>query len=407
LLLGISVFWLALSALFDGLTTLVLPQHLLGLTDEASKATTLGLLTFVGLLAGMLVQPVAGALSDRLRPRWGRRGTLALGVLMLLPALAVFGVSRSILAVLAGYVLVQAAASVAQAAQQGFIPDLVPRQWRGTAAGIKGFMDLGGALLAFAGLGQLLAGGRTGPALVALAAGVVLAFALTLALVREPPQTAGRARPETTLGGAFRLDLRRHRAFAWLVASRFLFLLGSYAVGRFFLYFVADRLGLDPARAAEEAGALLAGLTLVTVLAAPPAGWAADRFGRRPLMLAGAALSAAGALLLAGAGSAGHILLFGGLMAVGSAAFAGANWALTADLVPQAEAARFFGLANAGTAGAAAAAGLLGPLVDWGNRVAPGAGYTTLFVCAGAAFVACGLALRGIAAPGASEGVAW
>jgi glucose/arabinose dehydrogenase len=49
--------------------------------------------------------------------------------------------------------------------------------------------------------------------------------------------------------------------------------------------------------------------------------------------------------------------MFGGLMALGSAAFAGANWALTADLTPPAEAARF-----------------LGPLVDWGNGRTPGTG---------------------------------
>src|SRR5215210_6727120 len=80
LLLGISIFWLALSLLFDGLNTLVLPNQLLILAGDRGnamgKATVLGLLTFVGLLAGMIVQPMAGAWSDRMRPRWGRRGPL-------------------------------------------------------------------------------------------------------------------------------------------------------------------------------------------------------------------------------------------------------------------------------------------------------------------------------------------
>src|SRR5215212_9166520 len=188
------------------------------------------------------------------------------------------------------------------------------------------------------------------------------------------------------------------------LASASLTLSGStYAVGRFLLYFVADRLRLDPGRAAEQAGAVLAGLALLTVLAAPPAGWAADRIGRAPLMLAGALLSALGTLLLIGAASSTQIFLFGGLMALGSAAFAGANWALTADLAPPAEAARFFGLANIGTAGAAAAAGLLGPLVDWGNGRTPGMGYTALFAAATLAFVASALAVRGIAAQRATS----
>ena len=381
LLLGISVFWLALSMLSDGLTTLVLPHRLLGRTGEARQATILGLLTSVGLIVGMLVQPVAGLVSDRLRARWGRRGTLALGLALTLLALGLFGTSRSLPSVFVAYVLLQAAASVAQAAQQGFLPDLVPIERRGTAAGLKGFMDVGGALLGFVLLGQLLGTGQTGAALLAIAAVMVVTFGLTAILVREParpPPDAGRP----SLAGAFRLDLARHRAFAWVVLARFLFLLGTYAVGRFFLFFVAHRLDLDPARAAREAGALLAGLTLVTVAAAPPAGWAADRWGRLPLMAAGALLSAVGTLLLALAGSAPAIFLCGALMALGTAAFTGANWALAADLAPPAEAGRFLGLANVGTAGAAAAAGLVGPLIDRANAVAPGGGYLALFVAA-------------------------
>lgn len=401
LLLGISVFWLALSMLFDGLNTLVLPERLLSVADEATRATTLGLVTFAGLLLGMLAQPVAGLFSDRLRPRWGRRGTIAVGVVLILASLFLFGLAQSLLAVLLGYVLIQVAASVSQAAQQGFIPDLVPTGSRGTASGFKGFMDIAGAMLGFVVLSQVLQGGETGPALLVIAAVVLVTFLLTLVLVREPAP-AGEAGAEArvsfarpgTFMAAFRFDLQQHRAFAWLVVARFLFLLGTYAVGRFLLFFVADRLRLDPGEAAEQAGLLLAALALVTVLAAPPAGWAADRLGRMPLMLAGAGLSALGTLLLATAGSALQIFLFGGLMALGSAAFASANWALTADLVPPAEAARFFGLANFGTAGAAAAAGLFGPLVDSGNQLTPGAGYTALFVAAALASVTSAISLR-------------
>src|SRR5215211_7356069 len=94
LLVGISVFWLALSMLSDGLTTLAL-------------------LTFAGLVVGMLVQPAAGLLSDRLRGRWGRRGTIALGGVLTLPALALFGAGRTLPALFVAYVLIQATASVA------------------------------------------------------------------------------------------------------------------------------------------------------------------------------------------------------------------------------------------------------------------------------------------------------
>src|SRR5215216_2574670 len=93
LLVGISVFWLALSMLSDGLDALVLPHHLVALTDAPSRATALGLLTFVGLLIGMLVQPLAGLLSDRLQPRWGRIGVIATGAVLILMSLALFGLT--------------------------------------------------------------------------------------------------------------------------------------------------------------------------------------------------------------------------------------------------------------------------------------------------------------------------
>ena len=130
LLLGISVFWLALSMLFDGLNTLVLPNRLLvsaGARGAAlGEATLLGLLTFAGLLAGLLVQPVAATWSAGLRPRWGRRGAPGLGLLLALAALASFGAAPGLAGIAVGCLLGQVAASVAQAAQQGFSPDLIP-----------------------------------------------------------------------------------------------------------------------------------------------------------------------------------------------------------------------------------------------------------------------------------------
>jgi MFS family permease len=213
-----------------------------------------------------------------------------------------------------------------------------------------------------------------------------------------PEDQAGRkviARREfLPLRNIFRLDLTQQTAFVRLIAARFLFLLGIYGTGRFLLFFVADRLGLSANEAAEQAGNLLAGLALITVLASPLTGWLADRLGRLPLMVAGSVLSAASALMLVWAGTAPQILLFGGLMSLGSAAFAGGSWALLADLVPRQEPARFFGLANFSTAGAAAAAGLFGPVVDWVEGMSPGMGFSVLFILAAASFLASALPIR-------------
>jgi MFS family permease len=398
--LGISVFWLPLSMLYDGINTLVLPSGISSFVDENQQASTLGLLSFVGLLAGLLAQPIAGAISDNWRSRIGRKGFLVVGVALTLVFLALFGLSGSLVVLAAGYLLVQVSASIIQAAQQGFIPDLVPAASRGKASGWKAFMDIGGATIGFVLLGEFLGGGQAGLAAATIGLGLVAALVLTVFLVRErrTPRQALEERNAAELAPifveAFRLDFKKHRLFAWLVVSRFLFLLGTYAVGRFLLYYIASRLGLGPNEAAQQAGSLLAALALATALGAPFAGWVADRWRRLPVILFGSLISASGVFLLIFASSLAQIFLFGMMMSLGSAAFASANWALTADLVPKEESARYFGLANIGTAGAAATAGLFGPLVDWANTIRPGAGFPALFIASAAALALSALVLR-------------
>jgi MFS family permease len=368
-----------------------------GLASQNNQATLLGLLTFVGLLAGALIQPIAGAFSDRLQPILGRKGFIGIGLVLSLASLYFLATSQSIVGLMAGYLAIQASASIAQAGQQGLIPDLVSENRRGLASGLKGFMDLTGAMLGFVILGQLLGSGQSLSAIGAIAAILIIAYILATLLTPEDKLNKGNAvrTRSIPLREIFRLDLAQQSAFLRLIVARFLFLLGIYATGRFLLFFVADRLGLSEDQAAEQAGSLLAGLAFITVLASPLTGWLADRIGRVPLMMAGAILSAISALMLVWAGNAGQILLFGGLMSLGSAAFAGGSWALLADLVPKNESARFFGLANFSTAGAAATAGLFGPVIDGVERISPGMGFSALFLLASVAFLTSALPLKG------------
>lgn len=399
LLVGISIFWLALSVVSDGINTLVLPLQLGGLSAADHQATFLGLLTFVGLLTGAFIQPIAGAFSDRWRSRLGRKGFVGIGLSLILASLLFFAIVRNLPGLFISYLAIQISLSIAQAGQQGLIPDLVHENQRGTASGLKGFMDLSGAMLGFVLLGQLLGAGRSSLALAIIAGILILTYFLAFLLTPEDRlgQTASVRTNAIPLRDIFRLDLTRERDFVRIVLARFLFLLGIYTTGRFLLLFVASRLGLSEAAAAEQAGTLLAGLALITILASPLTGWLADRIGRMPLMIGGAILSGISALLLIWAANANQILLFGGLMSIGSAAFGGGSWALLADLVPQKESARYFGLANFSTAGSAAVAGLFGPLIDGLEHVSPGLGFSGLFLAASLAFLASLLPIKTIA----------
>jgi len=354
LLVAISVLWIPLAFLFDGVTVLLLPVRLAG------DATALGLISFAGLAIGAVLQPVVGWLSDRWRHRLDRPVLAAAAAAPAIVGLWLLAGATGAIAVIAGYVIVQASGAAIQANQQAFIPERVAVDLRGRASGLKTAFDIGGSFLAFVVLGALLATGEVVPAALVIAAVLVVAIAVMLLGV---PRGVGNARAPAAATSSHE-PLRLPPGLTFLVAARFLFLFGTYAVGRFLLLLVAERLGIAPERAADDAGALLAILTLATAAGALPAGWLADRVSRRDLMVGGAMLAAIGVLVLVPAAGSAGLLAGGLLMSIGTAAFVTANWAETTAIVPAGEAGRLMGIANVGTALAAAAAGLVGPLID-------------------------------------------
>ena len=56
------------------------------------------------------------------------------------------------------------------------------------------------------------------------------------------------------------------------------------------------------------------------------------------------------------------------------------NWALATDLVAKDEEARYLGLTNLATAGGAALARLIGPVIDFFNASSPGLGYSVMLL---------------------------
>ena len=83
--LKITILGFAMSALWQSMHTIILPLRLLDFVAESEKNTYLGILTFTGLMLAMVVQPIAGAISDRSGFSWGRRRPfILLGIMFLL-----------------------------------------------------------------------------------------------------------------------------------------------------------------------------------------------------------------------------------------------------------------------------------------------------------------------------------
>jgi MFS family permease len=399
LLVGISVFWLGLALLTDGLNSIVLPLQLLRMGGTRPAATTLGLLTFAGLLAALVIQPMAGEWSDRMRATWGRTGSIATALFGVLAGLFALGIGQNLVGLFVAYLMIQVAASIGRAAMSAFIPDLLPFDKTGRAEAMQEGMQAAGSALGFLVLGSFLAAAALGSALMVIGAVLTVAFLLTVLLVGERPRIHGVRHSSPTWDDLYRFDFRTHRRYAWLVLSRGLFLVGVFAVSRFLLLFLVDRFGIDASEAAAQAGLLLGGMALVTVLFAPPAVALAERAGHGLVIAIGAFLATAGIAAVALGGTMPYVLA--GILAVafGSSAFLSANNVLASELIPAVHAAKFKGLASLTVLAAAALAGLFGPLLDWSARLGPGRSYPVLFAAAAAAFLIGTLAAR----PGLAE----
>lgn len=353
LLVGISALWVPLAFLGDGLTVLVLPIRLGG------GAGDLGIVSSLGLAVGAVAQLGAGWLSDRFRCRVDRRRFTASAAAPAMAGVWLLTGSSGLASAILGFIVVQLAAAAMQAGQQTLIPEYAPGEAWGRASGVRTAFDVGGAFLAFLVLGILISTG--GPQLAGAVTITVLVVAVLAMLVLVPP---ARERRQIAEDSGARPVFTVPPGLAPLVAARFLFLLGTYVVGRFLLLLVAERLAIPPDRAVDEAGGLLALFALATAAAAVSLGWLPDRASRRDLMVVGCVLSGAGILLLVPPMGVGGLVGGGVLMSLGTAVFVTANWAATVAVAPPLEAGRLMSVANLGTVIAAAAAGLVGPAID-------------------------------------------
>jgi MFS family permease len=199
---------------------------------------------------------------------------------------------------------------------------------------------------------------------------------------------AGGPRP---LLASYLVDHKTHPGFKWWFLNRFLFWSGFIGLNTFLLFYMIDVVRLTEPDAQRFVGNLSAVIGLILLSVALPSGWLADRWGRRPLLIASGLLAAIGTGVVLAARNLPLLVAAGGLIGLSVGIFLSANWALITDIVPASEAARYLGIANIATAGGSALARLAGGvLIDpisrmWGN---PSAGYLLLYTLVLIAFLA-------------------
>jgi MFS family permease len=379
LLITISVYAFALSFLWNTLHPLIMPYIIARLQPDF-KNTFLGLISAAGLVVATVMQPLAGALSDRSQWRWGRRRPYILvGTLADVIFLIMIAVAGSYWFLFLAYCLLQTSSNVAHGPYQGFIPDLIPDDKKGVASGVKNLVELLALVLGSTIIGTLVGSGQLAVAIAVICLVLLVAMLITLLLVHETPGAAhssGVSVPRLSLSDVV-TSLRQRPLFGWYILSRLLVLTGLAAVRTFAQNFIQDVLrASDPA---TLTGQLMTILGLAVLLVVLPAGYLADRFGRKRLNVLSTAVGAGGTALMLSVHTFNELVIFGAIVGIAVGIFMSANWALAMDLIPAAEAALFLGLTNLATAGSGVAAGLLGPVIDIANRALPGQGYNAMF----------------------------
>jgi len=386
----INAYWFGLSIMWNSLHVIVLPAVLLNFVPETHKNTYLGLMTFVGLIIAMIIQPISGSISDRWRSGWGRRRPLiTLGTILDFIFLAILGWAGGLIWLAIGYIGLQFTSNIAHGPAQGLIPDRVPPKQLGAASGIKNLLDMGGLVVASLVMGNLL-DPDTPNALIPL--GVVASVLLITALITilgareiptsDPDLQNPRPPDHDELPSSDRIARFpiRNSPYAWLIASRFLFLVGIYDIQVFSQYFIRDVIPTD--NPIKLTGDLLASITLALIACALAGGWVGDRIGHKKVQYVASGIGSLGCLLLLMARDANSLLVFGGFTGVGIGLFITANWALLNRLAPMAQAGVYLGLTNLATAGSGAFGRLMGPVIDCLNNAKPGAfnGYSAMFI---------------------------
>ena len=455
----VNIYWLGLNFVTGSLTPIILPYLVQQFVPQALKNTYYGGLRTAGLIVAILVQPLAGMLSDRSTLRWGRRRPfILLGTILDLVFLSLVALSGNYWMLFIAVLFLQFSSNIAHGALQGLIPDLVPEEQRGRASGVKAVMELLPViLLPLLGIGILVDQGRIWAAVLVVMIALFMAMLLTM-MVREEPL---RERPEMPIkprvarivlltlifvvatsvfgglvgfvgrllmeSGVLQLvavglaglvamagaiivgvwlsarvgigeGVERHSSFVWWVVNRLLFFAAVGSIQGFAQYFLQDVLKVpNPAQATT---ALLAVVGVFTVIAALGGGFLADRFGRKRLLILSGVIAGAGTFLLLFSVNISMVYFSAFLIGVAAGVFVTTNWALGTDLVPPEEAGRYLGISNLAGAGAGVVgAGIGGPLADFFNLSSPGLGYLVVFAIYGVCFLLSSVTLLKVREP--------
>src|SRR5580698_8504642 len=193
---------------------LVLPNQFAAL-DSAHKVRDFGIANGAAGVVALIALPVAGALCDHTRSRWGRRRVwMAAGVVVLALSLAALGPQRSWTGVMVCWMFASLGFSMASAGLFAAVADQVPVGQRGIISGAISGPQALGLLVGLALLAEVITGTASGHLVLAVAV-VILSVPFVLRYRDSPPGADPLPLNARALTEAMWVSPRAYPDFAW------------------------------------------------------------------------------------------------------------------------------------------------------------------------------------------------
>jgi MFS family permease len=370
---------LGLFMAYFGPLGVLLPNQVQAVAN-AHRIVDFSLVSGLGAVVAIVVNPLAGALSDRTVSRFGRRRPWILGgSLLTAMALCLVGRLHTVPEIVAGWCLAQVGVNAMQAGLAAVVPDRVPVDQRGGVSGWIGIAQTISVVAAAALVTKI--SGYSGYLLLAVGV-VALALPFVVGTADPPLPRADRAHLSWRVVTQCWWPTRSWtHDFRWAWLTRFLLVLGNGMAVVYLLYFLR-RIGfsaLYPGHTAEQGLVILLSLYAAAVVGTTViAGRRSDRTGRRrhSVAIAGGIMAAA-ALLVAARPGWSALLIAAPVLGVGFGLYLSIDQALVTQVLPSA-AERATGLGVISVASSAAQAGapaIAAPVVTYLG------GFSTLYVC--------------------------
>lgn len=332
----LTIYWFANNFVWGALLGVTTPSHLDAIVGSANKASALSWTFGVAALVAMVVQPIAGRLSDGCTCKLGRRRPFILtGAIIVIMSLLLMNFSKGFLSYFIGFQSLQLGMSIALSGFQGLIPDIVPDSQKGKVSGIMGFMMLLGNIIAYVIAGKFSEAKLYNVVYISIGLVIIVAL-ITLFLGINEEQNTNKVEFnfKDFIKGFYICPKECSDFIKFLLTSTFV-LLGFFIVLNYIQYYLIDV--MKSTRPEMDtviiSGGVLVGAAIVTIVSS----FISDKIGPKKFISMSTFLMSLAAIVFSFNPSFAVIMVVSFAFGLGYGGYRGCEWSVLTACLPKAE----------------------------------------------------------------------